>query len=71
MDKSKCCGCEDDFYNHGGGGAKQCWMLESAKLIMRKRVSIDQVPPWTQEAETYPSCYHVKRFVFVKPDQTS
>lgn len=69
MTKSHCSGCEDDFYNHGGGGAKECWAFESAKLIMRKKVSIDQIPPWKQKAAQYPSCYHVKRFVFVGPDR--
>lgn len=69
MEKQNCLGCEDNFYNNGGGGAKECWAYATAKLIKRKRVSIDQVPPWTQEAEVYPSCYHQKRFVFVKENQ--
>jgi hypothetical protein len=70
MKKKDCEGCEQDFYNHGGGGSKQCWSFDEAKpLIMRKKVSIDQVPPWNQTANLYPSCYEVKRFIFVKPEQ--
>ena len=31
-----CCGCRQDFYNRGGGGAKECWSLGRAKLKLRK-----------------------------------
>lgn len=68
--KKHCVGCEDDFYNHGGGGAKECWGLESAQLELRKKVSVDQPPPWTHQPEKYLSCYKQKRFVFFKGDRT-
>ena len=70
MDKSKCIGCENDFYNQRGEN-HPCWSLEDAKVIKRKKVHVDQVPPWNQKAEDYPGCYHVKRYVFVGKDQTN
>ena len=69
MEKSKCDGCYNDEYNRGLGGAKQCWSLEDAKIVWRKRVHINQMPPWKQKAERYPSCYRVQQYVFVKPNQ--
>jgi hypothetical protein len=70
MDKSKCSGCYCNDYNYGLGGSRECWSLEDAKMIMRKEVSIDQIPPWNQEAKLLPSCYRRSRYVYVKPDQT-
>ena len=70
MDKKHCSGCYNDFYNdHNPLGVKECWSLKDAVLIMRKEVSIDQVPPWTQKARLLPNCYSRQRFVYVKPDQ--
>lgn len=69
MDKKHCAGCYNEEYNYGLGGAKQCWSLESAELVMRKRVHVDQLPPWKQKAKKYPSCYRQQRYVFVGPDQ--
>lgn len=70
MDKKHCVGCEDNFYNNGGGGAKECWLLEKAELIMRKQVAIDQVPPWKQAPVLRPDCYRKRGYVFVKGNQT-
>jgi len=69
MDKSKCVGCYNDEYNYGLGGAKECWHLKTAELIMRKEVHVDQVPPWNQEAKLLPSCYRKRRYVYVDPDR--
>lgn len=71
MDKSRCRGCYNDEYNHGLGGAKECWSLKTAKLIRRKEVHIDQVPPWTQKAKWFPCCYRKQRYVYVQPNQTN
>jgi len=71
MDIKHCSGCEQDFYNDNNDlGVKKCWHLDEAELIKRKRVHINQVPPWKQKARTYPSCYRVKGYVFVKPNVT-
>lgn len=65
-----CSGCHDDFYNLPGNSSEgRCWMLDQMKLIQRKEVSIDQVPPWYQKARLFPNCYHKPRFVYVTPDR--
>jgi hypothetical protein len=70
MDKKHCSGCRDNFYNGNNDlGVSQCWSLKDAKLIMRKEVHIDQVPPWNQKAKMLPNCYHREQFVYVRPDQ--
>lgn len=65
-----CSGCYNDDYNHGLGGATQCWSLEKMVVIQRKRVHINQRPPWNQKPKTLPRCYRVPKFVFVGKDQT-
>jgi hypothetical protein len=65
-----CRGCYCDDYNHGLGGAAQCWSLADAKLIWRKRVPMDQVPPWDQKAARFFNCRREQRAVFVKPEVT-
>lgn len=70
MTKAHCEGCENNFYNGNNPlGVKECWSYPSAKLMRRKEVHVDQIPPWTQEAKVLPSCYTRRRFVYVKPDQ--
>lgn len=72
MTKKDCIGCENDFYNDKNPlGVKECWSFKDAKLIMRKAVPIDRVPPWNQKAIRIPSCYHVRGYVYVKPEQVS
>jgi hypothetical protein len=70
MKKEKCEGCYKNVYNHGLGGANECWQLSSAKLIKRKEVHIDQMPPWKQKAKLFPSCYTKQRYVYVDPSAT-
>jgi len=69
MDKLHCVGCYCNDYNHGLGSAKECWSFESAKLIFRKEVPIDQRPPWIQAAKQFPNCYRRTGYVYVGPDQ--
>jgi hypothetical protein len=72
MNKTHCIGCYNNFYNGNNGyGIQECWSLKDAKFIKRKRVSINQVPPWTQKAGDYPNCYRESGYVFVGPDQTN
>lgn len=63
-----CAGCYNDGYNHGLGGAVECWSLDGAKLISRKRVDINHVPPWNHKPDLYLSCRREAGYVFVKPD---
>lgn len=66
-----CFGCRQNFYNGNNDlGVKECWSLESAKMIWRKQVSIHQRPPWDQKAERFMSCYQRQGYVYVGPKQT-
>lgn len=68
----RCVGCEDDFYNGNNPvGVDMCWMFPDAKLVKRKQVHMNQVPPWTQEPQLFLSCYRKKSFIFVEPDRTN
>ena len=58
-----CSDCEDNFYN--GQNAKECWNLKSAKLVMKKKVGIDDEPPWNHTPIKCLSCYHEIGFVMV------
>lgn len=72
MDRKHCVGCRNDFYNgRQNVGGNTCWNLKDAKLIMRKEVHINQVPPWTQKAQLLPHCYHKEQFVYLEPDRTN
>ena len=72
MDKTHCNGCRDDFYNGNNDlGVSRCWNLDSAKLMWRKEVHINQCPPWTQKAKRLPSCYSRAQFVYVAAGRTN
>lgn len=65
-----CKGCRDDYYNHGNNSTTgRCWMLPSMKLVSKKRVPMDQPPPWTQKPVQVPDCKHERGYVFVGKDQ--
>ena len=49
-------------------GTKECWHLDSAKLILRKEVHINQQPPWKQKARKFLSCYRKKGYAYFPPD---
>ena len=67
---SHCVGCHNDVYNHGCEGSQRCWSLAKAKLIKRKEVHINQVPPWTQKPRLMLSCYHRPQYVYINGDRT-
>jgi hypothetical protein len=72
MDKKRCNGCRDDFYNGKNPfDVKECWLLDKAKLIRRVAVHVDQRPPWKQKAQWTPHCYSMERYIFVAPDNSS
>ena len=67
--KKMCVGCYNDDYNRGLGGAKECWSLETAEPVMKKKVHMDDVPPWTQKPIKVLSCRREQRYIFVGPNQ--
>ena len=62
--RQHCSGCHDDVYNHGCGGSKECWMLSSMKLIKRREIHVDEIPPFEGKLKRIPDCYHRPRFVY-------
>jgi hypothetical protein len=68
--KRYCSGCYCNDYNHGLGGAKECWSLADAKVVWKKLVHIDQHPPWNQKPERMLDCFHMQRYVCVGPKRT-
>ncbi len=70
MDKTHCSGCHSNFYNGNSPyGVKECWLLKTAKLVKKKKVHINHVPPWKQAPIKVPDCYRQQGYVFVGPDQ--
>ena len=71
MDKKKhCLGCDNNFYNGNNPyGVKECWSLANAELIMRKEVSINDVPPWKQKARKFLNCYRRKGYCYIDPER--
>lgn len=70
MDRKHCTGCRDNFYNGNNPyDISECWLLKSAKLVKKKRVDINQRPPWKQPATTVPNCYKEVGYVYVGPHQ--
>lgn len=67
--KSMCSGCYNDEYNHGLGGAKECWSFESATVKLQKEVHINQMPPWKQKPEKMLSCFNRPQWVYVDGDK--
>ena len=66
-DKLKyCSGCYENIYN--GQNAKECWSLKSAKLVMKKKVGINDVPPWNHIPIKCLSCYHETGYVMISTE---
>lgn len=38
MDKKHCVGCKNNFYN---GGGRECWSLETAKVVTKYAIHMD------------------------------
>lgn len=65
-----CIGCRNNFYNDNNSlDIKECWSLKDAKMVSKKEVHIDQVPPWTQKPIRLLSCFHKDGFWYVEPDR--
>lgn len=65
-----CSGCSDNFYNGNNNlGVNECWLLKSMKLIKRKQVGINDVPPWTWKPKKFPSCYKKAGYVFINCEE--
>ena len=63
-----CVGCYNDYYNQSE--PKHCWGLSKARVILRKEVHINDVPPWNHTPKLLPDCYRKPKYVYVGADQT-
>jgi len=63
-----CAGCREDFYNSKNPyGIKQCWSFKRAKVVWRKFVHVEDVPPWRHEPERTLNCYQRPRHISIDP----
>jgi hypothetical protein len=63
-----CSGCHCHFYNGNNPyNIKECWSLKDAKLVLKKRVSMSQYPPWKQTPVKVLDCYREDGYVMVDP----
>lgn len=66
-----CSGCRENFYNGNNPyGIQECWSLKSARVVLKKEVHLDQVPPWNQKPIKVLSCFRRPRHVYVDPQRT-
>jgi len=64
--KKMCAGCYNDHYNKPGNSIDgECWLFANAKVIPRKKVHVNQAPPWTWPAVPTMTCYRVPQYVFI------
>lgn len=60
-----CPDCNDDFYNGNNKmGIKECWGLDSAKLVKRQKIPVNQTPPFTQAPIPVLNCFSQQGYVF-------
>jgi hypothetical protein len=66
--KALCSGCYNDVYNHGCGGAKECWSFAKATVEKRLMIPVDLRPPYKFPPRWVLSCYRPQRVCNVKPE---
>jgi hypothetical protein len=72
MKKQNCVGCEQNFYNGNNDlGVQECWSFKTAVLKLRRRVGMNDIPPWTATPRSLPSCYQQRGAIFVDPTVSS
>lgn len=65
-----CVGCHSDFYNGNNPmGIKECWNLDKAKVVSKKKVPLSQTPPWKQPPINVFDCCHYDGYILVGADQ--
>lgn len=66
-----CRGCRNDFYNGNNDiGVKECWSLKSAKIVKRKFVHMNDMPPWRHKPVRTLSCHKKDHYVTIDPKAT-
>lgn len=67
MDKSKCIGCRENFYNQpGNSNTGECWLLKSATVKWRWQTGVWTMPlsPGAFQRVRVPSCYRKQGYVY-------
>ena len=60
-----CPGCTDDFYNGNNKmEIKECWYLKTATPVKKKKIPVNQEPPFTQLPISVLQCFHQQGYVF-------
>jgi len=67
-----CIKCTENFYNGNNPyNIKECWNLPKAKLVVKKQVGMNDVPPWThQPVIKVLSCCRISGYILVDPKDT-
>lgn len=71
LQKSKCSGCENNFYNGNNVmGIQECWYLKDGYLQKRWRISVfDRMDKEENYTEVnIPRCFTQKGYVFLDTD---
>jgi len=73
MNTIHCKGCKDNFYNGNNDlGVKECWDLESAKIVFRIPIGLWEKPPYLNKKQVrVPDCWHGKgsnRILYINPE---
>ena len=73
MDVEHCSGCRNNFYNGNNNlEIKECWSLESAKLVSRIAIGHWENPPYLNKKKVkVPSCWQGEgsnRTHYIKPE---
>jgi hypothetical protein len=68
-----CPGCTENFYNGNNNlGVKECWNLDSSKIVRRIFIGIDWMPPYAKsEPVRTLSCHRKHRMVSIDPKNNS
>ena len=67
--KSLCSRCYNDGYNHGLGGAQECFSYKAGKVSKRLSIRSDQMPPYNRDNWSYMmSCFNRKMMCYPSPD---
>ena len=77
--KKMCAGCRNNRYNMGNGFVEragidavvtvdECWSLETAKVVLKKRVSISQTPPFLQKPQKTLDCKSEVGYAYLSKD---
>ena len=62
-----CVGCRENFYNGNNEyGIMECWCLKDAKVVWKKFIGMNDVPPWNwQKPVRTLECHRKKGFIKV------